>query len=215
MVEDFVNGKSINQLLEKFPCTKLTIIRNLKKNLSEDIYNNLLEENLPERTQNPPLKIKDLQNIGSKKNEEVWNGNSDYKEEKGQNNDNSEFFSDPTFLEITPLNFDIENETQKDLSSISISEINFPKVVYMIVDSNIELEIKLLGDYPNWQFLSQNELKRKTIEIYFDLKTAKKFCSKEQKIIKVPNTDVFKIVSPILISRGISRIVSPDQLIAL
>ena len=215
MVEDFVNGKSINQLLEKFPCTKLTIIRNLKKNLSEDIYNNLLEENLPERTQNPPIKIKDLQNIESKKNEEVWNGDSDYKEEKAQNNDNSEFISDPTFLEITPLNFDIENETQKDLSSISISEINFPKVVYMIVDSNIELEIKLLGDYPNWQFLSQNELKRKTIEIYFDLKTAKKFCSKEQKVIKVPNTDVFKIVSPILISRGISRIVSPDQLIAL
>ena len=215
MVEDFVNGKSINQLLEKFPCTKLTIIRNLKKNLSEDIYNNLLEENLPERIQNPPLKIKDLQNIESKKNEEVLNGDSDYKEEKGQNNDNSEFYSDPTFLEITPLNFDIENETQKDLSSISISEINFPKVVYMIVDSNIELEIKLLGDYPNWQFLSENELKRKTIEIYFDLKTAKKFCSKEQKVIKVPNTDVFKVVSPILISRGISRIVSPDQLIAL
>ena len=215
MVEDFVNGKSINQLLEKFPCTKLTIIRNLKKNLSEDIYNNLLEENLPERIQNPPLKIKDLQNIESKKNEIVWNGDSDYKEEKGQNNDNSEFYSDPTFLEITPLNFDIENETQKDLSSISISEINFPKVVYMIVDSNIELEIKLLGDYPNWQFLSENELKRKTIEIYFDLKTAKKFCSKEQKVIKVPNTDVFKVVSPILISRGISRIVSPDQLIAL
>ena len=36
-----------------------------------------------------------------------------------------------------------------------------------------------------------------------------------QGIIKVPNTDVFKVVSPILISRGISRIVSPDQLIAL
>ncbi len=143
------------------------------------------------------------------------NGDSNYKEEKFQNNDDSGFFSDPSFMEITPLNFDIENETQKDLSSVSISEINFPKVVYMIVDSNIELEIKLLGDYPNWQFLSQNELNRKTIEIYFDLKTAKKFCSKEQKVIKVPNTDVFKIVSPILISRGISRIVSPDQLIAL
>ena len=31
----------------------------------------------------------------------------------------------------------------------------------MIVDSNIELEIKLLGDYPNWQFLSENELREK------------------------------------------------------
>ena len=59
------------------------------------------------------------------------------------------------------------------------------------------------------------DLKRKTIEIYYDLKTAKRDCMKEQKVIKVPNTDVFRIVSPILISRGITRIVSAEKLIAL
>ena len=48
-----------------------------------------------------------------------------------------------------------------------------------------------------------------------DIKIAKRFCSKEQKVIKVPNTDVFKIVAPILIKKGISRIVSADQLISL
>ena len=78
----------------------------------------------------------------------------------------------------------------------------------MIVDKKIELEIKYLKDYPDWQFLSQDELNRKTIEIFFDLKNAKRFCNKEQKVIKVPNTDVFKIVAPILLSKGISRIVS-------
>ena len=85
----------------------------------------------------------------------------------------------------------------------------------MIVDKNIELEIKLLKDYPNWEFLPTEELSRKTIEIYFDLKRAKTVCSKEQKVIKVPNTDVFRIVAPILVSKGISRIVSDEQLIAL
>ena len=39
--------------------------------------------------------------------------------------------------------------------------------------------------------------------------------NKEQKVIKVPNTEVFKIVAPQLISRGISRIISDDKLIAL
>ena len=58
-------------------------------------------------------------------------------------------------------------------------------------------------------------LNRKTIEIYFDLKNAKRYCNKDQKVIKVPNTNVFKIVAPILLSKGISRIVSPDKLIAL
>ena len=77
------------------------------------------------------------------------------------------------------------------------------------------LEVKLLKDYPDWEFLPNEDLKRKTIEIYSDLKLARGACSKEQKVIKVPNTDVFRIVSPILISRGISRIVYSEKLIAL
>ena len=64
-------------------------------------------------------------------------------------------------------------------------------------------------------FLSEEELNRKTIQIYNDLKIAKRDCNKEQKVIKVPNTEVFKIVSSILISRGITRIVNADTLIAL
>ena len=85
----------------------------------------------------------------------------------------------------------------------------------MIVDKKIELETKLLKDYPEWQFLSQEDLNRKTIKIYYDLKIAKRFCNKEQKVIKVPNTNVFKIASPFLKSQGITRIVGEDQLIAL
>ena len=85
----------------------------------------------------------------------------------------------------------------------------------MIVDKKIELQTKLLKDYPEWQFLSKEELDRNTIQIFYDLKIAKRFCSKEEKVIKVPNTDVFKIVAPILISRGISRIVTSDKLISL
>ena len=60
------------------------------------------------------------------------------------------------FIELTPLNEDIDNSLQKDLSSVPISEISFPKVVYMVVDKKIELEIKTLGDFPEWQFLSEN-----------------------------------------------------------
>ena len=120
-----------------------------------------------------------------------------------------------SFAEIAPLDFEIQNETQKDLSSIPISEIKFPNIVYMIVNKKIELEIKFLKEYSEWQFLSEEELNRKTIQIYNDLKIAKKFCNKEQKVIKIPNTDVFKIVSSQLIAKGITRIVSSDKLIAL
>ena len=93
--------------------------------------------------------------------------------------------------------------------------MEFHKVVYIVVSKNIELEIKFLKDYPEWEFLPDEDLNRKTIEIYLDLKIAKRVCGKDQKVIKVPNTDVFKIVSPILISRVISRIVSAEKLIAI
>ena len=85
----------------------------------------------------------------------------------------------------------------------------------MVVDKKIELVIKLLKDFPEWQFLSKDELSRKTIEIFDDLRVAKRACNKEQKVIKVPNTEVFKIVAPLLISKGITRIISADKLIAL
>ena len=124
-------------------------------------------------------------------------------------------FPENTFLEIAPLNLEIDNEPQKDLSSISIEEVELPKVVYMIVDKQVELETKLLKEYVDWNFLSEKDLSRNTIEIFYDLKTAKRSTKKDQKVIKVPNSNVFKITAPILLSRGISRIVSSKVLIAL
>ena len=73
------------------------------------------------------------------------------------------------------------------MSSVPIDEVDFPAMVYMFVDSKIELEIKLLKEYAVWNFLPEEDLNRKTIEIFFDLKVAKRSCSKNQKVIKVPN----------------------------
>ena len=151
--------------------------------------------------------------IGSENFKRLINKNKLLAQDSNENFE--EFDSISPFMEIAPLDCKIENTPQRDLSSVPIDEVDFPKVVFMIVDKKIELEIKYLKDCPNWQFLSQDELKRKTIEIYGDLKIAKSFCNKEQKVIKVPNSEVFKIVAPQLISRGISRIISDDKLIAL
>ena len=85
----------------------------------------------------------------------------------------------------------------------------------MIVDKKIELEIKLLKDFPEWEFLPHEDLNRKTLELFIDLNIAKRSCNKEQKVLKVPNTDVFRIASPVLISKAKSRIVCPENLIAL
>ena len=209
----FSGGESIDKLSEDFNCTNTTIIRNLKKSLGEIKYKELTmmgkssDQLLRKEYLNVPInkdKLIKKDQIGNK------NQDSNIVENIEQN-----FLEASSFIEITPLNYEIESSPQKDLSSIPISEIDFPKTVFMVVDKKIELEIKYLKDYPNWQFLSNEELKRKTIEIFDDLKVAKRICNKEQKIIKVSNTDVFRLVAPILLSKGISRIVNSDILIAL
>ncbi len=186
----FSNGISINKLSERFNCTELTISRNLKKILGNEEYKIILKR------------------LSLKKNDKVKLKNA--KPSKRVNVSNEQFF-----VEIAPLNTNFYNEKQKDISSIPLASVIFPKTVYMVVDKKIELEIKFLRDFPEWQFLPEAELARKTIEIFADLKNAKISCNKDQKVIKVPNTNVFKIVAPILIARGISRMIKEDKLISI
>ncbi len=216
IIYDFINGKTVDQLSIQFECSKLTIIRNLKKSLGDNKYK-LIIRNTNNSKNSSQIKEK---NISIQKkyldNLEAQDHKNNFIEEKNITQPlEDEVFINSQFMELTPINYDIENVPQKDFSSLHISSVEFPKIVFMIVDKKIELETKYLKDYPDWQFLSPDELSRKTIEIYSDLKIAKNFCNKEQKVIKITNTDVFKITAQILLSRGISRIVSGDQLIAL
>ena len=187
---------SVDELSKKFGCTNATIIRNLKKELGNEKYQSIIASGNSKRISEKPFNEK----LAEKSNKPLP------LDSEAQGFD---------FVELAPLDYEIENVPRKEVSSVPLKDIEFPDLVYMIVNKNIELDIKFLKDYPDWEFLPREDLQRKTIEIYFDLKSAKRACNKEQKVIKVPNTNVFRIVSPILISRGISRIVSAEKLIAL
>ena len=207
---NFLDNQSVEILSEKFNCTKTTIIRNLKKSLGEKKYKEILNRS------NEPFDIEG-ENLLENDNKQTFKENIIKKTEDTSIGISNEDKISPfeSFIEITPLDHDFEDVSQKDISSIPLSEIKLPNMVFLIVKKEIELETKYLKDYPEWQFLPQNDLKRKTIEIHFDLKTAKRMCNKDQKVIKVPNTDVFRIVAPILMSRGISRIVTAENLISI
>ena len=213
ITNSFVSGKTINDLSIEFNCTNVTITRNLKKDLGEKKYKEVFSKyKLINQTLNDQISFRSVDNkndLNTKKKDITLDTKNSVE------NLEEQFFSVSPFLEITPLDCEIENANQKDLSSVHISEVDFPQIVYMIVDKNIELNIKYLRDYPDWQFMSHDELNKKTIEIYLDIQIAKRVCKKEQKVIKVPNTKVFKIVAPLLLKKGISRIVSADKLIAL
>ena len=213
IIGSFSSGKTVDELSKEYNCTKLTISRNLKRNFGDKEFKILDDKNkaVKQTLDNQEFNSNINESSANKLNINKDTLEADFSKELK----NDEEFSFSQFVEVTPLISDIENAPQQDFSSIPLSEVDFPKIVYMIVDKNIDLITKLLKEYPQWDFLSLNDLNRKTIEIHFDLKIAKRSCNKEQKVIKVPNTDVFRIVSPFLINRGITRIVCSEQLIAL
>jgi len=215
ILKNFKSGMAIGVLSQKYNCTNSTIIRNLKKNLGESKFKELFNNS---KSQKGKPKINKNQNNNLQKiNFDIEASQKDFNNPEALNKNiiDSNFVPSDSFFEIPPIEYEMDNSFRKELSSVPVSEVDFPAVVYMIVDKKIELEVKLLKDFPEWEFLPQDDLDRKTIEIFFDLNLAKKSCQKEQKVLKVPNTDVFRIAAPALISKGISRIVCPETLIAL
>ena len=208
--KSFIKGESVTSLSQKFNFSKLTIIRNLKNTIGDEKYKYLNKINNDKENKNNFIsheRFKDSNTITKNDTSETIKSSTNPFEE--------ELFSEAPFVEISPLSFEIDSLPQKELASVPLDEMEFPKVLYMVVDKNIELEIKFLKDFPEWDFLPKVDLNRKTIVLHNDLKAAKRLCKKDEKVIKVPNTNVFKIVAPILNSRGISRIIFNDQLIAL
>ena len=195
ILEDFINEKTIDEISKKFNFTKLTISRNLKKSLGNEKYSQLMKISKIVKNSTDKKQISDNNHSNSKESSEAYNQDS--------------------FVEIAPLDYEIEKAPDRDFSSVPIAEVDLPKVVYMVVDKQIELETKLLKDYAVWSFLPEKDLNRKTIEIFSEIKVAKRFSNKDQKVIKVPNSDVLRVAAPILVSKGISRIVSSETLIAL
>ena len=213
IIKGFMRGKNLDQLSEEFSCTKLTISRNIKKKFGDEEYKKLFKRNISFDNHNE--KVKDTHEkfydkvTGEKTNKKLAElDNTDLFEDNN-------FLQSSSFTEIVPLNLNIDNENRKELTSIPIDEIDFPNIVFMIIDKNTELEIKQLKDYPEWDFLPEDDLRYKTIEIYSDLKDAKRNCKKEQKVLKVPNPNVFKVAAKMILAKGISRIISEKRLIAL
>ncbi len=213
--KSFKSGIAVGALSEKYACTTSTIIRNLKKNLGESKFKEFFYKIKSLKNKSKTIEIQNIDLLETNSDNEDFKNDSKEPKFLNENITDSNFAPNDSFFEISPIDYEIDNSSRKELSSVPISEVDFPRVVYMIVDKKIELEVKLLRDFPEWKFLPNDDLNRKTIEIFFDLNLAKRSCNKEQKVLKVPNTNVFRIAAPVLISRGISRIVCAENLIAL
>ena len=215
MVELFKKGENVKNLAILFSLKENTIIKHLK-NLVDDF--DLLKKKylINYSKEKEPNKIKNLQikeNSKSKNNLTSLEFSQDVKP-TNEISDKTNYEYD-YFQEISPLDEFTDFELRKDLTSELLKETSLPKNIFMIVNNNIELEIKQLNDFPEYSFLPNDDQDRRVIKLFSDKKSASSFCDKSQRIIKIPDGRIFKLVSPILLQKGITRILFEDTLLSV
>ena len=158
IIESFKSGADIYELSEKYDCTNSTIIRNLKKTLGESKYKGLFEKSKLKKTKSKVNENQTNELLETNFNEDLkYNSYGSINFNENLNDTNFEPID--SFFEIAPVDCEIDKSSRKELSSVPISDLDLPKIVYMVVDKKIELEIKLLKDFPNWEFLPEDDLK--------------------------------------------------------
>ena len=120
-----------------------------------------------------------------------------------------------TFTELAPLADIGDLSDRQRIEAQAFSADVLPASVYMLVDKVVELDARPLKEFPELGPLDDAELERKGLCLFVSPRAAKRQCSRNQRVIKVPDTGVFARTSSYLLARGISRLVMEGQLIAL
>lgn len=119
------------------------------------------------------------------------------------------------FHEVVPLISDIGVVACKEVVCEKLKPGVLPGVVYMLVDRSVELDARPLKEFPELGVLPEMEQEQKALCLFSNQRSAKRNCGRNQRVIKVPDTDVFEISSRFLLARGITRLVLEGSLIAL
>ena len=238
ILHGFRLGSTANDLAKKYNCSPNTINRTVKILLTDEEYNLLKEKRSKTKKTRFELsqtsqsdQVSELLEIDSSETE-VTRQKGDEKfilesknvnypilsnsEESDLNSNTLDLDDDNNLQEIVPLvsSFGFETQQQK-VDCKDLDKVNLPETVYMLVDKKVELENQYISDLPEWSFLPDAELKRRVILLFLNQRSAKRNCSRNQKVIKIPNTDIFRISKSYLLEKGITRLIIEDDLISL
>lgn len=90
-----------------------------------------------------------------------------------------------------------------------------PESVYMLVDKLVELDPRPLSDFPELGAIASEDQERQSLALFASPRTAKRQCGRNQRVIKIPDSQVFERTTSYLVARGITRLVLDGSLIAL
>ncbi|MBZ8182691.1 helix-turn-helix domain-containing protein [Oscillatoria salina] len=101
------------------------------------------------------------------------------------------------------------------ISVLPLSEASFPRTCYVVVDRAAELITRPLKDFADLGKIPPEEIQQTTLPVFDNHRVARRFSSRRERVIKVPDGKMLKKVSSYLQAKGITRLLIDGQVYSL
>jgi len=227
----FRSGKSFSILAREFGCTPATVTRTLKSLIPDEEFHALKRTRKKSSKIQPNHFVSDLDNGQNLppdfKNDLILSNDSqkeEYANEITPNSSIDEGLADEgsnfkegqdQFHELVPLVTSFEWDKQEEVACQSFSPELLPETLFMLVDKTVEIDSRPLKEFSQWSFLPDKDQERLAIVLYSNQRSAKRSCSRNQRVLKIPDSSIFQVTMSHLISKGITRLILDDSLISI
>lgn len=98
---------------------------------------------------------------------------------------------------------------------LPLSVAHLPKTCYLVIDRSAELITRPLKDFGDLGTIPTIETQQKTLPVFDNHRVAKRFSTKRDRVIKVPDTKVLHKARTHLQAKGITRLLIDGQVYSL
>lgn len=133
--------------------------------------------------------------------------------------------------ELADLEDDEEEEDEEDVAEtpkikrrvpseilvqvLPLSEANLPKTCYLVIDRASELITRPLRDFGDLGQIPSQEDQQKTLPVFDNHRVARRFSTKRDRVIKVPDSRMLQKARSHLQAKGITRLLVDGQVYSL
>jgi transposase-like protein len=96
-----------------------------------------------------------------------------------------------------------------------LSEARLPKSCYLVVDRTSDLVTRPLKDFAGLGLIPDDQEEERTLPVFDNHRVAKRYVRRMQRVVKVPDGQVFLKASPYLQAKGITRLLIDGRVYSL
>jgi hypothetical protein len=128
--------------------------------------------------------------------------------------EDEEDFEDEDFEEPTPL-VTRRRPGEGAVQVLPLSVAPLPKTCYLVIDRSAELITRPLKDFGDLGAIPTIETQQRTLPVFDNHRVAKRFSTKRDRVIKVPDSRMLHKASTHLQAKGITRLLIDGQVYSL